>query len=265
MDQRDYITAASTMPAGPSRATALKRRETWNRFEAWCTTRGYRALPMSTAVVETYVREHTGKLAPLTLKTRVEHLRAVCRAQGAHWPEDDEPVRAALARAKAYGTHRGGHPLLERDLVDLGRHLTSAGTAEAVRDWALIAVGADGGLDATELSHLRPGDVDWGEDEVALRLTEHRPWLGDVRLHAHVDGERCPLRALAAWMAVREDAPTVFHLPDRRAGLRRLDPHDVTAIVRARMREIGRNPAAYSWLSLRVTRLLAAQRPRHTR
>ncbi|HZO93108.1 MAG TPA: hypothetical protein VFB22_05015 [Candidatus Baltobacteraceae bacterium] len=243
-----------------ARATAMKRRETWNRFAAWCTSRGYRALPPNVAVIETYVREHTGKLSHLTLKTRVEHVRAVAKANDCAWPEDDRPIREALVRAREYGTHRSGHPLSERDLVDLARRLTSAATLEAVRDWAIIALGADGGLNADELGALRPDQLVWSEHELALRLTEHRPWLGDVRLREHGDSRRCPLAAVAAWLAVRPDSATLFTVPCDREGDRALEPHDVTRILRARMAEIGRDPRAYSWISFGVTRLMAQTR-----
>jgi len=256
----------TTETSGPqngtvARATAMKRRETWNRFAAWCTSRGYRALPPSVAVIETYVREHTGKLSHLTLKTRVEHVRAVAKANDCAWPEDDRPIREALVRAREYGTHRSGHPLSERDLLDLGRRLTSAGTYEAIRDWAIIAIGADAGLAADELRELRPDQVVWDEDSVTLNVQASRPWLGNVRLTAHDDPRRCPLQALAAWLAVRPDTPTLFVVPHERGGQRQLEPHDITRILRTRLVEVGREPGFFSWVSLRTTRwVLATQR-----
>ena len=258
MSIHDDTTARTRMQKAPAVITARKRQATWNQFEAWCTARRYRANPPSATVVELYVRAHTGKLAWLTLKTRVEHLRAVCRAYGVPWPDDETVITVALRRAREHGTHRGGTPLLERELADVGRHLTGHNDAEASHDWALIALGAAAGLDAHELGALRPADLTFNEEgAVRISLGERRPWLGNLVVARNADPRRCPVRAVQHWLDRHDDRLTsLFCSADGEP----LTPVDITRIVRRRMGEIGRTASAFSWLSLRGARLAA-----HTR
>lgn len=255
-DHKSTTGADATQRSRAALVTTRKRQATWNQFEAWCTSRGYRAVPPTATIVELYVREHTGKLAYLTLKTRVEHLRAVCRAYNVPWPEDETVVTVALRRAREHGTHRSGTPLLERELTDLGRHLSSADDDDAVRDWALISLGAAGGLDAAELSALRPSDVRFDDEGRAMHITfgARRPWLGDVVVACDADARRCAAVALRRWLARRADqVPTLFY-NDIGAPLTAVD---ITRIVRNRMNEIGRTGSLFSWMSLRGARLAA--------
>lgn len=246
----------STQSSKAAVKTARKRQATWNQFESWCTSRRYRAVPPTATVVELYVREHTGKLAYLTLKTRVEHLRALCRAYDVPWPEDETVITVALRRAKEHGTHRSGTPLLERELTDLGRNLSSKGDDDSVQDWALIALGAAAGLDANELSAMRPCDVAFDDEGRAMHITfgERRPWLGDVVVAFKADARRCPAAALRRWLERRDDnIATLFLNADGTP----MGAVDITRVVRTRLNQIGRTGSLYSWMSLRGARLAA--------
>ena len=244
-----------TQSARAAITTARKRQATWNQFQSWCTSRNYRALPPSATIVELYVREHTGELAYLTLKTRVEHLRAVCRAYDVPWPEDETVITIALQRAREYGTHRSGTPLLERELVDLGRHLSSQDNRESMHDWALIAIGAAGGLDARELSSMRPEDVIVDDEgRVYIALGVRHPWLGDLLIAPASDARRCPVAALHRWLERQcNQSPTIFLSAENT----QLTPVDITRIIRKRLTEIGRTGSLFSWMSLRGARLAA--------
>ena len=138
---------AVAVGTGVSPATATKRRERFRHFENWCFPLKLPALPTTTDVLARYVNDYVGRVSYLTLRTRVEAVKAVHLAGGVGWLDDDEPVKWALEAAREAGGTRASLPLVEHDLADLANRLVGDGSFEAVRDWAIIAFGAEAGLD----------------------------------------------------------------------------------------------------------------------
>lgn len=240
------------IPAGVSPATAAKRRERFMRFERWCAPLRLPALPTTANVLARYVEEHVGLVAYLTLRTRVEAIKAIHVNAGVGWLDDDEPVRWALESARHAGGTRASLPLVERDLADLADMLVGQGSFEAVRDWAIIAFGCEVGLDGRELAGLAQNDV--LIDAAGAALPNMKSAWGEVpRIPRRQDVQRCPVVALEIFRALREpNAEAFFHGFDSAGKPQPLRAVDVNAIVARHMHEVGRDARRYSAASLKA-------------
>jgi integrase len=203
------------------------------------------------------VLEHSELVSYHTLRSRIDAVKAVHLANAQSWFPDD-PVKAALERAREAGGTRFTPPLLERDMLDLARSLTSSDDIGATHDWALIALGAAFGLDGRELCSLTRGDLVLDQNGLTLpRFTTL--WLDAPSLSRNADRVRCPVAAIESWCALATtSSQTLFYdlRPDHEdAPLHALD---ITRIVRQRMRAIGRDPRYFGAASLKAHRFFAS-------
>ena len=207
--------------------TSRAYRAAWTRFEGWCTTQGYRALPAAPETIAAYLVVARDTLteagerayAPSTLSKWVSAIADRHRRAGI----SDLPTRHTLVRATLSGIKReyasAGErprrpraPLLTDDIMDL---VTTArdqvyGWADAVverRDSALLLVGLATSIRRSELVALTGADVQLHRAD-GLHVTVTRSKTdqeGEARLHPAPRAEdplRCPVCAAVRWAEV---------------------------------------------------------------
>lgn len=144
-------TVAQAAPATPARAKALLFAA--GKLAAFGESVGTPLLAqvlLSEAMIERFVLVGCGGLSPASVRTLRTNLRALARALD-RYPEP-EPTRLPRERAKA--------PYTEAEISGfLGLAAAQSTAARRMRATALVCLGAGAGVIASELRHLRGGDV----------------------------------------------------------------------------------------------------------
>jgi site-specific recombinase XerD len=231
----------------------------WNRFAAWCGSRGAHALPATVATLACYLAhlaEH-GKKASTIRRARVA-IGMMHGHLGLPRPDRDDRIRA-LERGigRVHGAREeGAKPLLVEDLERLIGALGHS--ARDDRDRALLLVGFAGAFRASELVVLDVEHIAVSaaamyvylprskEDQLSSGCTITIPRAADTGL--------CPVLALERWL-LRADARSgpLFRLTHRHGdgvALTRITPRVVSRALERAAARAG-IPAEYSAHSLR--------------
>ena len=270
--------ALSEVEAGYVRAarsanTLRGYRADWAHFTAWAAARGLCVLPASAEVITGYLVELAGSGRSVgTMSRRLSAIKAVHRLsdhpdptsgarvvavwEGIRRTHAAAPVQAAalmppllfdvLDACPAVRTWRDGRP----SEVDLG----------GLRDRALILVAFVAALRRSEIAALDVADVVEHPNGLVLSIAQSKgnqaPTAAElVVLPRAANPERCPVRALAAWVEAAgiESGPLLRAVGrDNRAKDTRMHPESINAVVQGAIARAGIDPAPYSAHSLRA-------------
>jgi len=259
---RDYAAAAR------AKNTVRAYRFAWADFTDWCQDQEVRSLPANADDVARYI----GELAQRGLKTATIQLRLASIAQAHKAADQEPPTRAAAVRMvwagikRTHGTAQDGKsPLLLEDLRAANARLQRSRSSKRGprlrlwRDRAILLVGFATACRRSELVGLEVADVVLSRAGATITLRRSKtdqegagrkigvPWGSSPEL--------CPLKALQAWQdAAGITTGPLFRAVDRHGnvGDRALSSDAVALIVKARVAQIGLDPARYAGHSLRA-------------
>ena len=257
---RDYLDAA--LSPNTRRAYA----HAWREFSNFCAASNLTPLPASTATVLAYIGwlDRARHNRPTTIHIKMAALRYVhARAcPSVPNPIESPEVRDALV---GLGRLRRAARIRKSALLtpDLARALaTLPDTPAGWRDRAILLVGFAGAFRRSELVALDMADVTMRKTHAVLRLRgskTDRAAEGEHKvIHAEEDPALCPVRALAAWLAVlRAHGLTAGPLFVRMDATgkpinRRLSAQSVALIVKRAAAAAGLDAREFSGHSLRA-------------
>lgn len=202
--------------------TAAALRGDWDRFQGWCTTNGYVAMPAATEVLQWYITSHANAItddgtwlyAPSTLSRWVSSINTRHTSAGLPAPGRHPAVTAtlrALRRARAATPARRA-PIL----VDDARRIITAARDQATtparcvgerRDTAILLLGLAGALRRSEIVALTGPDIHKhpidGLYVTIRRSKSDRNARGrTVTLPYGADVNTCPVCALHRWVEI---------------------------------------------------------------
>ena len=235
----------------------------WSRFTAWCAAAYRPALPATPETVAMFIADELGAgRAPATLARRLAAIRLVHEQHGSDLPTDHPLVKRALrsARRRDAGTAR-------KKTAPIGEHELTAmiDTIEltalpGVRDRAMLLLGFAAALRRSELVAIDCADIE-PEPGRGARLhirrskTDQEGRGTEIAVLARPGSPYCPVAAIAEWQAQSGivDGPLFRRIRSgNRIAREPLHPNTVSAIVKARARQAGLDPAQLSSHSLRV-------------
>ena len=270
------LVASAKAYAKNSKASSTQKayKADWQRFEAWCRSKGQPALPAAPEVVALYLaaRADAGR-KPATL---ARELAAICeahRSAGKPSPRESAGVRAVLKgirRAKGVA-QRQVTPLLPSHL-----HAISAALPQnllGLRDRALLLLGFAGAFRRSELVALTVEDLVFTDEglEVLLRRSKTDQEGQGTKKGVPFGGgpATCPVRSLQAWLAtaVLTTGP-IFRPITRhgRLGTSALSDRAVALVVKRSADAVGLEPQGFAGHSLRAglaTAAAKAGKPTH--
>ena len=235
------------MPLAPRTVAAY--RSDWDDFSQWCTARGARPRPASTATLVAYVDDRATTRRVSTLRRRLAAIRAAHLAAGLDAATDAPEVTAAMTRAQWHQRHvdDATNPITVDELRAMSRALPP--TAAGARDRAALLVAYGAALRPGELVALDVDDLAVGRAGlrvVTVRGTVHVPF-GSARA-------LCAVTAWTEWAsrAGLADGPA-FRPVDRhdRVGTAPLGEKAVGRIVRRAASGAGLDPTRFTGRSLR--------------
>ncbi|MGD0775670.1 MAG: tyrosine-type recombinase/integrase [Candidatus Solibacter sp.] len=244
----------------------------WRAFSAWCTSTGRPALPASAETLALYAAARLQPVAGvrrLRASTVERHVAAIAfrhRAEGAPVPDRAE-ARAIIegARRQRLEQPRQRLALTVAMVRKIAARLVRAGTAEAARTRALLALGIGTGLRRSNLVALDLADVSFASRKgVLVRVRQSKTdQTGRGRVIGVFRGAReetCPVRCVRAWLAFRglEPGPLFTRIREHGPTLGRLGAEWVNQEVKAAVRLIGVAPAGYGAHSMRAGFVTAA-------
>lgn len=279
---RDFIRA------GRARATLLAYKSDCAIFAAWCADRGYQAFPADPMTVALFLTEQAqAGIAAVTISRRLAAIRHAHRAMGIAVPDSPALTAAVSGIRRTLGVRSHGKTPL---VVELAKQTLLAIGDSFIdkRDRSLLALGWSGALRRSELVALTVADVEFCPE--GLRVTIARS-KGDkegagqtIAVLAGSTPALCPAAALRAWLMA--SVPQMFEQskkPFDFAGLQEppasndlralpiyrrisksgvigdaLRPAAVNAILKARLKAAGIDPAAFGAHSLRSGVLTSA-------
>jgi len=158
-------------------ATQRAYQSDFDFFRAWCALSGATPLPASAETVAQFLRSQSeAGLSVATIRRRAATIARLHTAAGLSSPCGTEPVRLALrAIARDRGTQqRQAAPLTAKDAHKIQGALDDARLKDA-RDVALLLVGKDLLVRASELVALTVGAISFEEDGTAhVALRRHK-------------------------------------------------------------------------------------------
>lgn len=244
---REYVREAV------SENTRRAYRADLDHFMAW----GGR-VPASPESVTSYLSDYAEALSIATLKRRLAAISAVHEAKGLANPTSTKLVHAAFKGIqRIHGTpQREAKPLLVEDLLRI-LALLGKGPKE-IRDRALLLVGFAGGFRRSELVAMDREDIEIVRQGMIVTIRRSKTdQTGQGRKIGIplARGRYCPVRAYEDWIEVAGvECGPVFRSLTRhgRVNPGRLSTRSVSDIVKARVKDIGYDPANYSGHSLRA-------------
>ncbi len=187
----------------------------WRHFASWCAARGVPALPAAPDTVAAYLAalaDAGRRYATLNQrKAAIAQMHAACNLER---PTDHVIVRQTMRGIRrAIGVRPKQHMAATKPVV-LALVETITGTrAKDVRDRCLILLAFAGALRRSELVGLRRGDIHFVADRgvvitVAKSKTNQDGQLEQIAVPYALIPRQCAVRALEAWVAVRDAAGT---------------------------------------------------------
>ena len=246
---RDYLRLSK------SPNTRRAYRSDWAHFEQWCRLNHRTSLPASVETLVLYFSALAAVAKTSTLARRMAALHQGHIALGVPSNTGDTTIRALLAGIRrSKGTApKTKAPLLTEDLRTILNVLPQ--DARGVRDRALLLIGFAGGFRRSELVALEIADIAFSVAGLTVTLrrskTDPEAQGRKIGIPRGAQPETCPVRALAAWLAL--------------AGIQHgrlfpLSARSVALIVKRRAQAAGLDPALYSGHSLRAGLATSAAR-----
>ena len=270
-DEAAREAAQKAKEGGLSDTTKAQYERRWQRFEAWCEEAGRSSLPASveTACAYLYAYQEDKGVTVGTLRNYSAAIRHKHRAEGLPSPTEEPAFQRFMANRKQEGRARetnSANPLYTEDLKELLRTCDTT-APRGKRDFALLLTGFAGALRRSEIVQ-----IDWGhlrEREGGYLLTVPTQKNRD---DAQVKGLPAtgkwtsPAAAITGWAqwlagAVEEfgGGTALFQgLTQTGTPTGRMTTQGVYVIVKARCKQAGLDPDAYSPHSLRSGMLTQA-------
>lgn len=233
-------------------------RSDWLRFESFCKSAGFPALPSTPAAVAAYATDAARSLKANTID---RHLTAISQAHqlaGYPNPGEDKLVRTVMAgirRTKGI-TQRGKDPLSPHILRKMLE--TTPADLRGLRDRALLLVGFAGAFRRSELVELRREDARFTDEGLAVTIPKSKTdQSGEGQIIGIPYGSHpvsCPVRALQAWLEhSRITSGYLFPAIGRwgRISDKSLCDHQLAKIIKRLAGQAGLDAAAFSGHSLR--------------
>lgn len=186
-DDAELIAAAAAAAQAPS--TRQTYASLWRRFEVWCRSRKYNALPAAPVAVAAYLVARAQTAAPATVGLDAAAIGHYHRRRGLTNPTSDHGVKivlAGLARANHAGSQKQARPISRGDLAAIkatatrprigrGGRLESWQTARArgLQDFALCSLMWDGMLRRSEAAALTWSDIRRADDGSGRLTVRH--------------------------------------------------------------------------------------------
>jgi len=213
-DEALSAAAAAAIAEGVPESTRRAYAGDWQRFAHWCTTAGRTALPATSATLTEYAT-HLGQQgkAPSTIDRALAAIRTRHRGAG-HQPADSLPARLVIRGIRRKCAKAGHHPRRATP-VTVGplRAMTNAcdpRTAIGLRDRALILLGFSTAARRSELAALDLTDVTEVDEGLQVIIRTSKADLHSTGRTVAVpygsNPATCPVRAVRAWLTVRDTA-----------------------------------------------------------
>jgi integrase len=246
--------------AATAEATRRAYARQWRAFVAWCEAQQLEALPAQPGTVALYLShlaESGRKVA--TVEQAAAAIAAAHRAAGHPSPREDAGLRLVLRgiRRTVGVAQREAAPVLAEHLRAMVEALPD--TLAGARDRALLLVGFAGAFRRSELAALTVEDATFGPDGLELHLRRSKTdQEGRGRLVAIPYAgtpDRCPVRALRAWLdAARITSGPLFREVTRHGHVSAapLTGRSVARVVKRAAAAAGLDASRYSGHSLRA-------------
>jgi integrase len=225
------ITHHATTERPQSAHTRRAYAADWQAFSGWCAAAGQPALPATPEVVAGHLASLAGRLGPSGLRRRLAAIADRHRRGGHPWDPAQPLIRATLRRLTA-GPVAPARPAAVLGPAALRTLLASCGEDLAGRrDQALLLLAQASGLRRAALVALDREQLRFTAAGVVLEIGRDA-----LELARAPDSDRCPVRALEAWLRqARIDYGAVFRRVTAAGTLEdRLSPQGVWRILRRR-------------------------------
>lgn len=255
------LVASATSYADAATALTTRRayQSAWRTFTAWCAAQGVPALPATGRTVALYVADradHGRSVA--SVHTALAAIRKAHDVAGYPTPTAEPVVRQVtkgVRRTLGVAARRQKAPVVAGDLRRMVDALPASLTG--LRDRALLLVGFAGAFRRSELVALDVADVTFGPDGLTVALRRSKTdGLGAGRLVGLPHGstpQRCPVRALRAWLDAAAVIDGALFRGVTRHGrvLDRLSGLGVARVVKGAAERVGLDAATVGGHSLR--------------
>jgi integrase len=216
-------------------------------------------LPANSSQVVEYLACFAEKLSVSTLERRLIAIHQVHKEISQPSPARDMAVRSTMQGIRR--THgkrkKQAQPLLKDDLLETLVLIDRQKPVKAARDRAALLVGFAGAFRRGELVAIRVEDIRHVDNGIEVFLPSSKTDQqreGDTKFISCANGARCPVAALAEWLAISGiEVGFVFRAVDRHDNVSEtaLTPQSVRLIVKKSVARGGRDNTAFSAHSLR--------------
>lgn len=219
----------------------------WRSFERWAKSVHLPSLPATSDTVSLYLTDLLDKGRKVTTAWRKGSAIAHYHREAGHEsPFTAESYRLLLAVQRTrLETKRQMRPLLIKHVRQIARALGKLRTPLAIRDRAVILIGFFSALRRSSLVALDVADIEFVRQGLIISVRkEKQDQSGKGRLIGIPHGKRaetCPVRALAAWLALR-GKKTAGPLFPRIQGGARMTGEAIDRVVKRCVKQIGLDP-----------------------
>lgn len=212
-------------------------------------------IPATAVMVAEYIANFAGVLAVATLQHRLIAIHRAHTDHGLSSPVMDHLVKRTMQGIRrTVGTQqRRVTALMKEDLIELMVFIEQQLPMKAARDKALLLVGFAGAFRRSELVALRYEDItefDNGLELLLRRSKTDQEGVGRTVFIPYARGNRCPVKALLAWLELAGIAEGPLFRPinryDQIVGSKALTPQSVALIVKTSVRMMSGDQAAKS-------------------
>jgi site-specific recombinase XerD len=251
-----FSSAADTLIAA---ATAKATKAAYaSDIRHWLANGG--TLPAVPAQIVEYLARFAEKLSISTLERRLIAIHQAHKEISQPSPARDMAVRSTMQGIRR--THgkrkKQARPLLKDDLLEALVLIDRQKPVKAARDRALLLLGFAGAFRRSELVAIRVEDIKHVDSGVEVFLPQSKTDQqreGDTKFIPCANGVRCPVAALAEWLAVSGiETGYVFRGVDRHDNISdtALTPQSVRLVVKKSVERVGGDKNAVSAHSLRA-------------
>ena len=244
-----YIAAAQSEATKRAYAQAIRH------FEA-----NGGSIPASPEILAEYLARFAGKLSVATLELRMTAIHKQHLAISAESPAQSEMVKRVMQgiRRKLGTKQRQVQPILKDDILSTLVMVDRQKPVKAARDRALLLIGFAGAFRRSELVAVKVEHITHVSNGIEIFLPKSKTdqeGSGRTVFIPHSNGDRCPVRALAEWLAVAQiDSGFVFRSVTRhdRVASTGLTAQSVALVVKAALSRVGVDADKVSGHSLRA-------------
>jgi site-specific recombinase XerD len=234
-------------------------------YAAWCEQFEFAALPSTTETLGLYLTDllSQGKRINTARRRRCAIIHEH-RSHGLPSPDATE-IRELLLGAQRLRAEkpRQMKPITVKELRKMSASLARSGTAEDLRDRAILVLGFATALRRSNLGALSLGDIEFCRQGLIVSVDrEKQDQTGKGRLVPVVRGRHTdsdPVGVLRAWLRVRGGDPgPLFPRLSIYRNWEQLDGECIYRVVKKRLAEIGIENSCYAGHSLRSGCVTAA-------